>query len=141
MGYYHSLEPMLPLYELLLALRLCNERPLIWPDKEAPSPFFSWKNFSLSTCFAGGGGIKGGTVSSRDGDSRVKGLIRGRCKVSVGMEIPCNPKGLPCALSSSSGLTSAFPFRILSLSPRVNTNSKTKGNLYRDYIGTHLRES
>lgn len=96
----------------------------MWPDKE-PSPRFSWKNFSRSTCFAGGGGIKvagGDTFVSLDGDSGIIGLISGRCDVSLGREAPSNPNGLSSVISSYSGFTWAFPFRILSKIPMSRKN-------------------
>lgn len=111
-----SLKSMLPLRELL-ALRLCNERPLIWPDTAEPSTFFSWKNFSLSTCFEGGGGIAkdgGGWARASGNGSGSTGRISGRFSLSAGMDEPSRPKRSRSGdRSSSSGTAQAFPFRIL----------------------------
>lgn len=126
---FQSLKSILPLRELL-AFRLCNERFLIWPlTAVEPSGLRSWKNFSRSTCLAGGGGIV--TVglpvmascfdSTGDGrltisccGSRVRGRMRGRWSISDGTECPINPNGLSIRWSpSSSGCRQAFPFLIL----------------------------
>ena len=137
-----SLKSKLPLRELL-PLRLCKERPLMWPDKLEPS-LFSWKNLSLSMCFAGGGGIatgwgtcpfcfgRGGGITaggdrvsaSRDGGittggdrvsaSRVGGSIEsGRIRGRLSLS-PSKPKqGMSVSVSSCSGLAQAFPLRNL----------------------------
>lgn len=107
---------MLPLRELL-ALRLCKERPLMWLDGAEPSDLLSWKNFSLSACFAGGGGIATAAVFSMLFScfcSVTTGLIRGRCSISPGTADPSKPKGRSTLLPSSSGCNRAFPFLILS---------------------------
>ena len=133
-----SLKSKLPLRELL-PLRLCKVIPLMWPDKLEPS-LFSWKNLSLSMCFAGGGGIstgwgtspfcfgRGGGITT-GGDrvlaSRDGGITTGGERVSTSREgdsiesgrlslSPSKPKrGMLVSVSSSSGLAQAFPFRNL----------------------------
>jgi len=121
----HSLKSKLPLWELL-PLRLCKERPLMWPDKLEPS-LFSWKNFSLSTCFAGGGGIatwletspfcfgRGGGGGITTGGDRVSASGDGRMTTGGDRVSACRDCG-----SIESGLISGR----LSLSP-----SKPKGGL------------
>ena len=95
----------------------------MWPATADPSPLLSWKYFSLSMCFEGGGGIAelgggggGGEVIGRysgDGFTRT-GRISGRFSISPGM-VPSSPNGgRSTGRSSSSGTAQAFPFRNLS---------------------------
>lgn len=89
----------------------------MWPATADPSPLFSWKYFSLSTCFEGGGGIaeargEGSGRDSCDG-SKDTGRISGRFSISPGM-VPSSPNGgRSTGRSSSSGSAQAFPFRNL----------------------------
>lgn len=90
----------------------------MWPARTVPSPLLSWKYFSLSVCFEGGGGIAelGGEGFGRDScdGSRRTGRISGRFSISPGM-VPSSPKGGPSTgRTSSSGSAQAFPFRNLS---------------------------
>lgn len=78
------------------------------PANVIPSTRFSLKNFSLSTCLAGGGGIDTAEGSALGSDgSKLSGRISGRCIMS--------PKTGLTGLRKLSGWSStqAFPFRIL----------------------------
>lgn len=125
-GLSQSLSMLPPSLELL-PLWLCNERFLIWGASVAePSSLFSKKNFSLSICFAGGGGSTTGGPGGTAFPSWLKGRISRWCTRSPGFGDLKTPKGRSIWPSSCSGRAQALPFLILSIQETIIRNRKNK---------------
>lgn len=77
---------------------------------------FTGSETAFDSCLADGGGIATCGEAALDSlrGSKLNGLMSGRFTLSLEKEAPRTPQGLSAMSSSSSGLTQAFPFRILS---------------------------